>query len=555
MEDPSETPAGIAPPRDRRALPRRVRAATDQALSPGRYPLPPEVSRAAVDRLAAIALAYSIACAAVYLIGSQLHLGWIDPERAPASYSASLILAVISGLLMAFIATWRRRAELAPAATLRAAMVFQVGGGLLIALAENATPRAVTEIIRGQSSLALWITIFVLAVPTSFYRGLAAALATASMGPLAHATQVLAGNVASPPPLIWLILHGPAFPIGIGAAFLSRYIYRLGAQVTHARELGSYELVEAIGSGGMGEVWRARHRMLARTAAIKLIRADALMSKSPERIDALARRFEREARATATLHSPHTVSIYDYGVTEGGEFYYVMELLDGVHLEDLVNLYGPPPVGRTLCILVQVCSSLAEAHGHGIVHRDIKPRNILLCRLGASYDFAKVLDFGLAKFLQEADSEPSHLTREGEVVGTPAFMAPELATGEAGGNELSDIYALGCVAYWLLTGQTVFQARNSMAMAVAHLRDSPEPPSRRSELEIAPELDELVLACLAKVPGERPSPVRHIAARFAAMRGAYRWTETDAEQWWSTHAPQATEVAVPSLADDSQPTR
>jgi serine/threonine-protein kinase len=303
-----------------------------------------------------------------------------------------------------------------------------------------------------------------------------------------------------------------------------------------AREMGSYELVELIGRGGMGEVWKAKHRMLARKAAIKLIRAEALCCTSEQEIAAARRRFEREAQATAALHSPNTVALYDYGVTDDGIFYYVMELLDGSDLETFVERFGPQPAPRVIYLLRQICASLAEAHSCGLTHRDIKPKNIHLCRLGLSFDFVKVLDFGLVKS-RESTGDQTRLTREGVTTGTPAFMSPEMALGKGNVDARTDIYALGCVAYWLLTGKLVFEASTALAMALEHIRTEPIPPSERTEIEIPDQLERIVLDCLRKDPAQRPQTARELGRMLAACSGANAWDNDRAEEWWRMHLP------------------
>src|SRR6476646_5627862 len=254
------------------------------------------------------------------------------------------------------------------------------------------------------------------------------------------------------------------------ATIASRVLYGLRRQVAEASELGQYLLEEKIGGGGMGEVWRARHRLLIRPAAIKLIRQRALgaMSGDPE---LLVRRFEREARATAALTSPHTVQLYDFGVAEDGRLYYVMELLDGLDLDTLVRQHGPLPAERVVHLLRQVCSSLQDAHGNGLVHRDIKPANVVVSRAGTTFDFVKVLDFGLVKLdtaRRAEDDAVEKLSTEGSTSGTPAFMAPEVVLGDAVTDHRVDLYALGCVAYWLLTGKMVFEGENAVQVMLHH---------------------------------------------------------------------------------------
>src|SRR5262249_34382975 len=203
------------------------------------------------------------------------------------------------------------------------------------------------------------------------------------------------------------------------------------------------------------------------------------------------------------LRSPHTVQLYDFGVSEDGAFYYVMELLDGIDLETLVKRFGPQNPGRVVGLLKQVCQSLAEAHCAGLVHRDIKPTNIFLCRMGVEYDFAKVLDFGLVKIV--LGQGETRMTREGVTTGTPAYIAPEVATASQQIDGRADLYGLGCVAYWLLTGNLVFAERSAMAMAMAHVQETPIPPSQKSEISVPASLDRVVMACLAKEPKDRPA--------------------------------------------------
>jgi serine/threonine-protein kinase len=301
--------------------------------------------------------------------------------------------------------------------------------------------------------------------------------------------------------------------------------------------MGSYELLERIGKGGMGEVWRARHRMLTRVAAIKLIRPEALLLEGEENAQVLLHRFEREARFTAALRSPHTVALYDYGTTEEGSFYYVMELLDGLDLETLVQRFGPLPAGRVIYLLSQAASSLLEAHLNGLVHRDIKPRNIFACRMGTEHDFIKVLDFGLVK-LSATERTQTYLTREGVTTGTPAYMAPEIALCRRDIDGRADLYSLGCVGYWLLTGHLVFEADSAMAMAMAHVQKQPVPPSLRTGIEVPGSLERVILRCLEKDPARRPETARELLDLLAECNDIEPWTQRDAERWWAAHAPQ-----------------
>ena len=295
--------------------------------------------------------------------------------------------------------------------------------------------------------------------------------------------------------------------------------------------IGNYVLVEEVGRGGMGEVWRAEHVFLDRDAAIKLVRPGAGSSSSgPEEVWA---RFEREARAIARLKSPHTVQLYDYGVAPDGNYYYVMELLEGCSLEELIDRSGPIGPARAIRLLLQICDSLEEAHRLEIVHRDIKPSNLMLCRHGLRDDFVKVLDFGLVKLRTDS----VELTQD-QVFGTPSYIAPEIAQQSEHPDHRVDLYALGCVAYWLLTGETVFSEKSAMSMVMAHAHDEPRPPSERTEASIPAALEALVLRCLAKEPGDRPASAGEIAGELAAIECAEPWTDQDAERWWAEVEPQ-----------------
>jgi serine/threonine-protein kinase len=264
------------------------------------------------------------------------------------------------------------------------------------------------------------------------------------------------------------------------------------------------------------------------------------MSGRPERLQDLRRRFEREAQVTASLRSPHTVDLYDFGVAVDGSFYYVMELLEGLDADRLVKQFGPLPVERAVHVLRQVCHSLSEANSRGLVHRDIKPANVFLCRYGEEHDFVKVLDFGLVKALQDDGEEPAPaLTRENVIQGTPAFMAPEQALGKPELDGRVDIYSTGCVAYWLLTGKPVFEADSSLGVLTKHVSYVPAPPSTRTELGIPAALDRLVLDCLAKDPNLRPQTARELASRLEGIEGDGQWTERRAREWWERYQPVA----------------
>jgi serine/threonine-protein kinase len=295
--------------------------------------------------------------------------------------------------------------------------------------------------------------------------------------------------------------------------------------------MGSYQLGELIKRGGMGEIYKATHRMLARPAAIKLIRPEMLGGQNGEDSQIAIKRFHREAEAAANLRSPHTVELFDFGVTDDQTLYFVMELLQGMDLETMVKNHGPQPPARVIHFLRQVCESLEEAHARGLVHRDIKPANIHVGHVGIRDDFVKVLDFGLVKSVATS-SEVSLGTAVGRTPGTPAYMAPEMALGETVDGR-ADLYALGCVAYYLLSGKLVYDAENTFQMVAKHLHHQPVPPSERGGVPIPPELESLVLSCLSKDPSGRPASACALSEALGRVDVAL-WTEDQAREWWDS---------------------
>jgi eukaryotic-like serine/threonine-protein kinase len=389
------------------------------------------------------------------------------------------------------------------------------------------------------SWVCIAILIYPAIVPSTPRKTLLVSLLAASTEPLAMALSMLRGIEFQGG---WLYVAWMAVPNYI-CAFLVvvpvKMIHRLGHQVRRARELGSYRLEEPLGKGGMGEVFRATHQMLARPAAVKLIRPEILGSSSPGAARVIIQRFRREAEAAASLRSPHTISLYDFGVANDGTFFFVMELLDGLDLETLVERFGPVPPERSVYLLRQVCDSLQEAHSRGLVHRDIKPSNIFTCRLGLEVDFVKVLDFGLVKAVDEGGREATLLTAPDSTTGTPAYIAPEMVRGDRVADHRVDLYTLGCVAYWLLTGRLVFQAPNAIQLMYQHANTPPVPPSQLSEFEIPPALDAVILACLAKFPEERPQSAAELSSRLMQAMPAPAWTEELAHRWWNRHHPES----------------
>lgn len=422
-------------------------------------------------------------------------------------------------------------------------LVYEVTIAVFIALLNLMMLRAQGPRLGNTSWVAIWIVFYPSLVPNSRWRVLIASLIAAMSDPLVS----YFGYFRTQGPYgFWqtcLLWHSSFIAAGMSLVPAQLYLH-LSRKIKHARELGNYQLESRLGRGGMGEVWRARHAMLARPAAIKIIRPDTLGTGDPRVASETLRRFEREARATASLGSMHSIDIYDFGLSSDGTFYYVMELLSGFDLETLVKTFGPLSPARTVALLRQVAHSLEDAHASGLIHRDIKPANIFVCRKGQDLDFVKVLDFGLVKTAPGSSLEASTQTIAGQIAGTPAFMAPEQALDPTTIDARADLYSLGCVAYWLLTGRFVFEAETPMGMLVKHIDEVPSAPSAHSPQPVPPELDRLVLDCLAKSPQERPADAATLGRRLAACAAGAPWTAEDALVWWRQHAPLATGAAA-----------
>ncbi|MBI4702567.1 MAG: serine/threonine protein kinase [Deltaproteobacteria bacterium] len=353
---------------------------------------------------------------------------------------------------------------------------------------------------------------------------------------------------SAPGETVWMVA-GWAMSFVAVSAVISRTIYGLQARVRDVMQLGQYTLLEKLGEGGMGTVYRARHAMMRRPTAVKLL--------PPERAgEASVARFEREVQLTAELTHPNTITIYDYGRTPDGVFYYAMELLDGADLEDVVEASGPQSAGRVLRVLTMVAGALAEAHEVGLIHRDIKPANIILCRQGGELDVAKVLDFGLVKSVGEP--QDARLTQEGMVTGTPLYLAPEALVSPDEVDARSDLYSLGAVAYFLVTGQDVFEGDSVLEICSHHLRSEPEPPSARLGRAVPADLEALILECLRKQPEQRPQSARELLRRLESCQGCGGWGREQARAWWDEHgaalgrasgAPRPTELAETIAVD------
>ncbi len=500
--------------------------------------LPAALMQQSAKRLRVMALLY----AAVFFLAGTVPVLLLPDERAaflgsPTRWLPS-VLSIGSALLVAFLAG---RPQLSSEAIVRLGLVYQVVGSIGIACAEYLQPPTGTTAmspLMGLSWVAVWMLSFTITVPSRPSSALVASLASASVVPIVAGIATRLGYLPAVP-LLEFFLHAvlPYLIVVVIAGVAAKLVYGLGIDLKRALDLGSYQLEERLGSGGMGEVWRARHRLLARPAAVKLIRPEVFESAGAARQSALRKRFEREAQTTSLLQSPHTIALFDYGVTDDGAFYYAMELLDGFDLKTLVERFGPLPVERAVYLLVQACHSLAEAHASGLVHRDITPANIFVCRYGRDVDFVKVLDFGLVKPDTELTDQDAAVTQADRAGGTPAFMSPEQALGQRQIDGRADIYALGCVAYWLVTGSLVFPRNSAMAMAVAHSQAEPEPPSHRTELPIPASFDALILECLAKAPADRPPTAELLAHRLEALAEVPAWDRSRAREWWNLHRP------------------
>jgi eukaryotic-like serine/threonine-protein kinase len=446
---------------------------------------------------------------------------------------ASIVLEVIGVAVSLMMFRYARCVRRPPHRKIDAGLIYFVVNAGFIAVINVHTGLAAVNGSRGLSWNAVVILVGAMILPASPRRMLVASLASAATDPIAVWIGELNGAPAASLANT-VALFMPNFACAVVAVLPAHVLQRLGRRLAAAQELGSYQLIDLLGRGGMGEVWRARHRLLARAAAIKLIRPELLGAGTIAETHAMLRRFEREAQATAALTSPHTIRVFDYGETADQRFYYVMELLEGRDLQSLIREFGPVPAGRAQYLLRQMCHSLAEAHARGLAHRDVTPSNVYVCRMGLDYDFVKVLDFGLVKFNGGRSLEPERAGAPHRTTGTPAFMAPETILG-GDVDQRVDVYAIGCVAYYLLTGQPVFEASTPRELFTMHLQAAPVPPSNRTELPIPRELDAIVLACLEKDPRHRPQDAAAVLDMLLRVRTSDSWDNELARVWWERH--------------------
>jgi eukaryotic-like serine/threonine-protein kinase len=339
---------------------------------------------------------------------------------------------------------------------------------------------------------------------------------------------------------LMVLLALSAVGIFFAMLFIERQQRALQKATLAAKKLGQYTLEEKLGVGGMGTVYKARHAMLQRPTAVKLLDVDKMSA-------AAVARFEREVQLTSGLTHPNTVAIFDYGRTPEGIFYYAMEYLEGTNLDDLVARFGPLPEARIVFLLRQICGSLSEAHTGGLVHRDIKPANIFLTRRGGLHDFVKVLDFGLVKVQEGGDD--THLTSPNAVTGTPLYMAPEAVNQPERVDARSDVYAIGAVGYFLLTGSPVFTGASVMEICLKHVQAAPESPSARAGKAVHPQLESLILRCLMKSQSDRPADAAALLRELEACFVGGRWTREEAAVWWQA---QGSLAEMPAKAPSSE---
>jgi serine/threonine protein kinase len=351
--------------------------------------------------------------------------------------------------------------------------------------------------------------------------------------------------------LLGMLLLG-AVALFVAMWYMTRQQQKLREAVLQAKQLGQYTLEEKLGQGGMGTVYKARHAMLRRPTAVKLLDLANMTELA-------VARFEREVQMTSGLTHPNTVAIFDYGRTPEGVFYYAMEFLDGTNLDDLVRRYGPLPEARVMHLLRQVCGALAEAHATGLVHRDIKPANVFLTRRGGMHDFVKVLDFGLVKV---ADAKEANLTSANTVTGTPLYLSPEGISRPDSVGPPADVYALGAVAYYLLVGQPVFDGKTVVEICMKHLNEEPTPPTARGAV-VGPQLEHLILKCMAKSPDARPPDAGALLAALDACPVSGTWNTALAAAWWAnppappavSHTPPPTQMMSTPAVQNSDMTQ
>jgi len=445
------------------------------------------------------------------------------PDRVGlAPRQNDIIFAISAGGVVALAVLWRLllvRRDLSLSTLERIDAFYCIGTGVCFGVAGYLTsdfhPSAYICLIYS----CLMVLLRASVVPST--RARTAGISAIALVPIMLATVLISPVQNNIPPIVYVFGGVLVCVMVVLLAMLgSQVLYGLHRQVAAAMKLGQYTLERQIGEGGNGFVYRARHALLRRPTAVKLIR--------PDRVDAeTLDRFEREVQLMSTLTHTNTVAIYDYGRSPDGVFYYAMEYLDGIDLEKLVQRYGAQPSDRVVPILIQVCGALSEAHRRGLIHRDIKPGNIILCNRGDVPDVAKVVDFGMVKELGHVDGQSTR-----GVMGTPSYIAPESVTAPEQVTHAADLYALGAVGYFLVTGKLVFEGKTSVDVCVQHVTAEPRPPSTVAAQRVTPELDALLLRCLAKKAEDRPASAAELAELLRAIPIGKAWTDEIAIGWW-----------------------
>jgi len=546
MAETTPNPGPDRPATGERTAPfRSGDAASDEPPRPIRVALVPgagppsddEIRRVLRNRLWVIALLLAAFYGAQVVRAVAVHFHWL---AGPATEGAAFVLygLVLATAIGVVVVLWTGRdLSLGSLRTIELVVFLQLAASAAwITQAElrsewarrYATTADLGAALVTRAHVFNWFALIVLygtLIPNTWRRCAAVAGALA-VTPLAVAVVVgLAGDLPRTHFLPgYLADHAVWGAVAVAVAVYGSYrIEVLRRQAEQARKLGQYVLKRRLGAGGMGEVYLAEHALLRRPCAVKVIR--------PERAGdpKLLARFEREVRATATLTHPNTVQVYDYGHADDGTFYYVMEYLPGPTLDELVRAHGPLPPARAIRFLRQLCGALAEAHARGLVHRDVKPSNVLVCEIGGAHDVAKLLDFGLVAPAGHGADEK--LTLEGAILGTPSYMSPEQAGGSDDVDGRSDLYGLGALAYYLLTGRPPFTGRSVVKLLAAHLYEPPWPLTDHRP-DVPADLAAVVLRCLAKDPAARYPDAPSLDAALAACQAANAWTERDAAAWW-----------------------
>ncbi|HET9317257.1 MAG TPA: serine/threonine-protein kinase [Vicinamibacteria bacterium] len=500
-------------------------------VSPGAAPSGEEARAFLQERLAFVGLAAAGLALGFYVLGGGVSAlatpyGWRVAWLAPAR------LIVLGNAIVGTFTWWTcrrgRRAEPALVVLDGALVLLVTLLNALMVFARFPGEVAGLSYARAMLLVTFGLVFRAIVVPSTARRTLLLGLAASAFPIAASSVWHLRETGTALLPAVWTALWcGGAVAI---ATLASRSIFGLRQQVREAWQLGQYTLREKIGEGGMGTVYRASHAMLRRPTAVKLLPPG---ESGAERLQ----RFEREVQLTSRLTHPNTVAIFDYGRTPDGVFYYAMEYLEGLNLEDLARHDGPQPAGRVVHVLRQVAGSLAEAHEVGLIHRDVKPANVILvAQRGGSSDVAKVVDFGLVKDLDQA----TDLSRDDHIAGTPLYLAPEAITAPGRVGARADLYSLGCVGYYLLTGRPVFEGRNVVEVCGHHLHSRPVPPSERLGQPVPDGLQALLLSCLEKEPSRRPSFAGEFLETLDALRDVPPWTNEQARGWWGTRGPLIT---------------